>query len=41
MKRISAFEITMLFGLLSANVSAVQKDAAGCKDNPLMSMSRA
>jgi len=36
MKRILTFAITMLFGLLSANLSAVQKDAAGCKDNPLI-----
>lgn len=36
MKRISAFMITMLFGLLSANLLAAQKDAAGCKDHPLI-----
>jgi hypothetical protein len=36
MKSISAFMATMLFGLLSANLLVAQKDAAGCKDHPLI-----
>jgi len=28
--------MTMLFVLLSANLNAAQKDAAGCKDHPLI-----
>jgi hypothetical protein len=36
MKKTTAVVITMLFGLLSANLYAAQKDAAGCKDNPLI-----
>jgi hypothetical protein len=36
MKSISAFMTTMLFGLLSASLLVAQKDAAGCKDHPLI-----
>jgi hypothetical protein len=36
MKKITAIVLMMLFGLLSANLYAAQKDAAGCKDNPLI-----
>ncbi|MFH1982317.1 MAG: hypothetical protein ABIL58_10750 [Pseudomonadota bacterium] len=37
MKKVAAIAMTMLFGLLSANLYAVEKDAPGCKDHPLIS----
>lgn len=36
MKNVSAVLIAMLFVLLSVGLSAAEKDAAGCKDNPLI-----
>ena len=36
MKKVSAVVMMLLFGLLSVNVYAAQKDAAGCKDHPLI-----
>jgi hypothetical protein len=36
MKNVSAAVITMLFLLLSASLSAAEKDASGCKDHPLI-----
>jgi OOP family OmpA-OmpF porin len=36
MIKITAIVMTMLFGLLSASLYAAQKDAAGCKDHPLI-----
>ncbi|PKN65379.1 MAG: hypothetical protein CVU57_11075 [Deltaproteobacteria bacterium HGW-Deltaproteobacteria-15] len=36
MKKVTAIVMTMLFGLLSANLYAAEKDAAGCKDHPLI-----
>ena len=37
MKKVSAVVMMLLFGLLSANLYAAEKDAAGCKDHPLIS----
>ena len=36
MKKVSVLVMTMMFVLLSANLNAAQKDAAGCKDHPLI-----
>lgn len=36
MKRILIIAIAMLFGLVSATLYAAEKDAAGCKDHPLI-----
>ncbi len=36
MKTVSAVLIPMLFVLITASVFAAEKDAAGCKDNPLI-----
>jgi OmpA-OmpF porin, OOP family len=36
MKKITAIALMMLFGLLSANLYAEEKDADGCKENPLI-----
>jgi hypothetical protein len=36
MKKITAIVMMMLFGLLSANLYAAEKDAAGCRDHQLI-----
>jgi OOP family OmpA-OmpF porin len=36
MKKVSVVVLSLLFGLLSASLFAAQKDAAGCKDHPLI-----
>jgi OmpA-OmpF porin, OOP family len=36
MKKITVIVMMVLFGMMSTNLCAAQKDAAGCKDHPLI-----